>query len=205
VFGKPNRLGRFSPLSLGVVSRYDKGMKKAEPILYKRAVTFGRMNIGHGGHVQLIKMMLNYAEVADVYVSAGSANNDWDLRVLLLRHLCRKANIDLQRVKFLKSNSPFDAVQETVSAAEFNEAVIVLGSDQMEMARKLGEVYDCPWIINRRTNSSTQMRFFLDAEDFIEDLRYLYDGDRFSVTLAKLLRQEEIQREGSTKTPEKTR
>ena len=180
-------------------------MKKAEPILYKRAVTFGRMNISHNGHVQLIKMMLNYAEVADVYVSTGSANNDWDLRVLLLRHLCRNAEIDLKRVNFLKSNSPFDAVQETVNAAEFNEAVIVLGSDQMEMARKLGEVYDCPWIINGRTNSSTQMRFFLDAEDFIEDLRYLYDGDRFSVTLAKLLRQEEIQREGSTKTPEKTR
>jgi hypothetical protein len=180
-------------------------MKKATPILYKRAVTFGRMNIGHGGHVQLIKMMLNYAEVADVYISTGSANNDWDLRVLLLRHLCRDANIDLQRVKFLKSNSPFDAVQETVNAAEFNEAVIVLGSDQMEMARKLGEVHDCPWIINGRTNSSTQMRFFLDAEDFIQDLRHLYNGDEYSIVLAKLLRKEELLREGSEKASRETR
>jgi hypothetical protein len=180
-------------------------MKKAEPILYKSAVTFGRMNIGHSGHVQLIKMMLHYAEVANVYVSTGSVNNDWDLRVLLLRHLCRGANIDLQRVKFVKSSNPFDAVQETVSAAEYNEAVIVLGSDQMEMARKLGEINDCPWIINGRTNSSTQMRFFLDAEDFIEDLRHLYDGDRFSVTLAKLLRKEELLRERSEKASRETR
>jgi hypothetical protein len=167
-------------------------MKKAQPILYKSAVTFARMNIGHSGHAQLIQMMLHYAEVANVYVSTGSANNDWDLRVLLLRHLCREANIDLKRVKFLKSSNPFDAVQETVNAAEFNEAVIVLGSDQMEMARKLGEIHDCPWIINGRTNSSTQMRFFLDAEEFIEDLRHLYGGDEYSIVLAKLLRQEEV-------------
>lgn len=184
---------------------HNNSMKKATPILYKRAVTFGRMNIGHGGHVQLIKMMLNYAEVADVYVSTGSANNDWDLRVLLLRHLCRDANIDLRRVKFLKSNNPFDAVQETVNAAEFNEAVIILGSDQMEMARKLGEVHDCPWIINGRTNSSTQMRFFLDAEDFIQDLRHLYNGDEYSIVLAKLLRKEELLREGSEKASRETR
>jgi nicotinamide mononucleotide adenylyltransferase len=180
-------------------------MKKATPILYKRAVTFGRMNIGHSGHAQLIKMMLNYAEVANVYISTGSANNDWDLRVLLLRHLCREADIDLQRVKFVKSNNPFDAVQETVGAAEFNEAVIVLGSDQMEMARKLGEVYDCPWIINGRTNSSTQMRFFLDAEDFIQDLRHLYNGDEYSIVLAKLLRKGELLREGSEKASRETR
>jgi hypothetical protein len=180
-------------------------MKKALPILYKSAVTFGRMNIGHSGHVQLIKMMLHYAEVANVYVSSGSSNNDWDLRVLLLRHLCREANIDLRRVNFLKSSNPFDAVQETVDATEYNETVIVLGSDQMEMARKLGEVHDCPWIINGRTNSSTQMRFFLDAENFIEDLRYLYDGDEYSVVLAKLLRKEELLREGSEKVARETR
>jgi hypothetical protein len=180
-------------------------MIKAQPILYKSAVAFGRMNIGHSGHVQLIKMMLRYAETANVYVSTGSSNNDWDLRVLLLRHLCREANVDLRRVKFLKSCNPLDAVKETVDSAEFNEAVIVLGSDQMEMARKLGEVFDCSTIINGRTNSSTQMRFFLDAEDFIEDLRHLYNGDRFSVTLAKLLRQEEIRNEKSAKVARETR
>ena len=155
--------------------------------------------------MQLIKMMLHYAKVADVYVSAGSSNNDWDLRVLLLRHLCRNAEINLKRVNFLKSSNPFDAVKETVSAAEFNEAVIVLGSDQMEMARKLGEVHDCPWIINGRTNSSTQMRFFLDAEDFIQDLRHLYNGDEYSIVLAKLLRKEELLREGSEKASRETR
>lgn len=167
-------------------------MKKATPILYKSAVTFGRFALPHTGHVELILQMLNHAEYADVHLSGHPKNNDYDLRVLLLRHLCREANVDLRRVNFLKSCNPFDAVKETVDTAEFNEAVIVLGSDQMEMARKLGEIHDCPWIINGRTNSSTQMRFFLDAEEFIGDLRHLYGGDEYSIVLAKLLRQEEV-------------
>lgn len=172
-------------------------MKKAEPILYKSAVTFGRFNIAHSGHVELIQMMLKYAEVAFVAVSDGKLNNDWDLRVLLLRVLCRDANVDLQRVKFVKASNPFDAVSEAVATSPHNETVIVLGSDQMEMAYKLGEIHDCPWIFNGRTNSSTQMRFFLDAEDFREDLIHLYRGNEYATTLAMLLRQEERSNEQS--------
>jgi hypothetical protein len=71
---------------------------------------------------------------------------------------------------------------------------VVFGSDQEVMARKLADVYDTAVILNRRTNSSTQMRFFLDTEDFIEDLRHLYQGDEFAITLAKVLRQEELRR-----------
>jgi hypothetical protein len=173
-----------------------------QPFRYDRSVTFGRFNIGHSGHVQLIQMMLAYGEEAHVYVSDGKANNEWDLRVLLLKRLCRQANIDLSRVKFLKSKSPFDAVNNTVNSSQWKEAVIVLGSDQQEMARKLGDIYDCPTIINRRTNSSTQMRFFLDA-DFIEDCVDLYSGNRYVTTLAMLLRREEINREKSNETARK--
>jgi len=174
-------------------------MMKTTQIRYERAVTFGRFNIGHSGHVQLIQLMLEVGEEAHVYVSAGGANNDWDLRVLLLSHLCRERKIDLNRVYFLKAKSPFEAVANAVESSPWQEAVIVLGSDQQDMARKLGEVKDCPVIINRRTNSSTQMRFFLDKEDFIEDLVGLYDGDEYATALAKVLRKEELHREKCVK------
>lgn len=164
---------------------------KQQPIRYERAVTFGRFNIGHSGHVELIQLMLKHGDEAHVYVSDGGGNNDWDLRVLLLSHLCRNSKVNLNRVYFLKSKSPFEAVANAVESSPWQEAVIVLGSDQQEMARKLGEVYDCPAIMNRRTNSSTQMRFFLDAEDFREDLIHLYSGDEYSTALAMILRKEE--------------
>lgn len=176
---------------------------KFKPIPYERSVTFGRFNIAHSGHVELVQMMLEYSEEAYVFVSGGGSNNDWDLRVLLLSHLCREAGVDMNRVNFVKSYSPFEAVDRTLESSPWQEAVIVLGSDQQEMARKLGDVYDCPVIINRRTNSSTQMRFFLDAEDFREDLIGLYDGDEFATALAMALRKEEIYREKSAETARK--
>jgi nicotinamide mononucleotide adenylyltransferase len=180
-------------------------MIKPENIRYEAAVTFGRFNIPHSGHVQLIRMMLDYGDEAHVYVSGGSSNNDWDLRVLLLTHLCRESNVDLNRVYFLKASNPFDAVNWTVNSTPWNEAAIVLGSDQMEMARKLGDVCDCPIIINRRTNSSTQMRFFLDQEDFREDLIHLYEGDEYATTLAMILRKEELYREEQVQSSNKVR
>jgi nicotinamide mononucleotide adenylyltransferase len=162
---------------------------------YSRTVTFGRFNIAHQGHVQLIQLMLQHGEVADVCVSSGKENNDWDVRVLMLRHLCRQQGVPMERVNFIKCANPIDAVNNAVHNAEFGEVAVVLGSDQQDMARKLAEVYDTAVVINRRTNSSTQMRFFLDAENFIEDLRDLYDGDEFAICLAKVLRAEEIHRE----------
>ncbi len=180
-------------------------MMKLKPIPYERTVTFGRFNIAHSGHVQLVQMMLEYSEEANVYISAGESNNDWDLRVLLLSHLCREAGCDMRRVNFLKAKSPFEAVEQTLESSPWQEAAIVLGSDQQDMARKLGDVYDCPAIINRRTNSSTQMRFFLDAEDFREDLLDLYSGDEFATTLAMTLRKEERYREGSNQITRKAK
>lgn len=164
---------------------------------YYRTVTFGRFNIAHRGHVELIQKMLKHGEVANVCVSAGASNNDWDLRVQLLRHLCRLSDINLRRVNFFKCANPFEAVDGAISNAAYGEVAVVFGSDQEVMARKLADVYDTAVILNRRTNSSTQMRFFLDTEDFIEDLRHLYDGDEFALTLAKVLRQEELHREKS--------
>jgi hypothetical protein len=95
-----------------------------------------------------------------------------------------------------------EAMTFSVDMAPFNECVLVLGSDQMTMGRKIAEAFDTGFIINRRSTSSTEMRYFLDAEGFIEDLRHLYSGDEYSIVLAKLLRQEELNRERSNQVAE---
>jgi nicotinamide mononucleotide adenylyltransferase len=175
-------------------------MKKTTPFRYETAVTFGRFNIGHGGHLELIRLMLARAEQAYVYVSTGRENNDWDLRVLLLSHLCREAGLDLGRVNFVKAGNPFQAVEGALNESPWEESVLVFGEDQSVMAEKLSDVYDCPFILNRRSNSSTQMRFFLDKEEFIQDLKGLYRNDEFATSLAMVLRKEEVHREKSLHT-----
>jgi len=148
--------------------------------------------------------MLNYAEHADVHLSGQDKNNDYDLRVVMLKHLCRTAGTDLSRVSFYNSPTATEAMTFSVDIAPFNEVVLVLGSDQVTMGTKLSEAYDTAFVINRRSTSSTEIRYFLDAEGFIEDLRHLYDGDEFSIALAKVLRAEELHRERSCQAPAKT-
>ena len=179
-------------------------MKKATPILYKSAVTFGKFALPHFGHIELIQQMLNYAEYADVHLSGQEKNNDFALRVIMLQHLCRVANVDLQRVKFYESPTVVEAMTFSVDMAPFHECVLVLGSDQMTMGTKIAEAFDTAFVINRRSTSSTEIRYFLDAEGFISDLLHLYDGDEYAIALALVLRKEERHREESAKFAKQT-
>jgi hypothetical protein len=170
---------------------------KEPQLLYKCAATFGRMALPHFGHVELIAQCLAHGEYGDIHLSGHEKNNDFDLRVLLLKHLCRLSGVDLTRVRFYSSPTVTEAMSFSVDSAPYNECVLVLGSDQVAMGRKISQAYDTAFVINRRSTSSTEIRFFLDAEEFIEDLRHLYRGDEYALCLAKILREEELRREKS--------
>jgi hypothetical protein len=172
---------------------------KTNQLKYACAATFGRMALPHFGHVELIQQCLAYGEYADIHLSGAEKNNDFDLRVVMLKHLCRLKNVDLSRVNFYNSPTVVEAMTFSVDLAPHNEVALVLGSDQVTMGYKISEAFDTAFIINRRSTSSTEMRYFLDAEGFIEDLRDLYDGDELAITLAKILRQEEKNREQSSR------
>ena len=164
-------------------------MKKKQRI-YKNAVTFGRLNIPHYGHVELVQKMLEQADVANVYLSSGKKNTDWDLRVLMLRHLLREQGVDLRRVNILKASNPFSAVEDIMVTD--NDAVVVLGEDQYELANKLCADYHLGGQLNRRSASSTQVRHLLDHGDW-NIVTKIYRNDNYAVRLAAMLRREERQ------------
>ncbi len=149
--------------------------------------------------------MLAFAEYADVHLSGHEKNNDFDTRVVMLKHLCRLKDVPLGRVNFYNSPTVGEAMTFSVDMAPLKECVLVLGSDQVEMGTKISAAYDTAFIINRRSTSSTEIRFFLDAEEFISDLLHLYDGDEYSIALAMVLRKEELYYERSTEVAAKTR
>ena len=169
-------------------------------MLYKCAATFGRFNLVHGGHVQLVQQMLDHAEYADVHISGGGKNNGYELRELLFRVLLRNANVDLSRVRFYQTANVNEALKLSIKHAPYNEVVFVLGSDQVDMLYKLSDIHDVNYVINSRTNSSTNMRFFLDQYDFLEDAKYLYGDCEYATTLAYCLRLEERNNEKPRKT-----
>ena len=168
-------------------------MRKKQQI-YKNAVTFGRLNIPHYGHVELVQKMLEQAEVANVYLSPGKKNTDWDLRVLMLRHLLREVGVDLSRVRLSKATGPFEAVENTMG--HDNDPVVVLGDDQSALCEKLCSTYYIGGHLNRRTGSSTQVRYLMDHGDF-DAVERVYRNDLYAVRLATILRKEEISREKS--------
>ena len=163
-------------------------MKKKQRI-YKNAVTFGRLNIPHYGHVELVQKMLEQADVANVYLSTGKKNADWDTRVLMLRHLLREEGVDLSRVNTLKASNPFSAVEDVMDTD--NDAVVVLGEDQYELANKLCADYNLGGQLNRRSGSSTQVRELLDHGDF-DIVEKIYRGDNYAARLAAILRKDEL-------------
>jgi nicotinamide mononucleotide adenylyltransferase len=157
--------------------------------LYDTAVTFARCNIPHYGHVELVQRMLEQAQVAEVYLSTGSKNTNWDVRVLTLRHLLREAGVNLHRVKMLEARSPFKAVEMTLEREA--DVVVVLGEDQSVLCEKLCSTYNLGGHLNRRTNSSTQVRHLMDHGD-IDAVERIYRNDQYSISLVTLLRKEEL-------------
>ena len=157
--------------------------------LYATAVTFARCNIPHYGHVELVQRMLEQAQVAEVYLSTGSKNTNWDVRVLTLRHLLREAGVNLHRVKMLEARSPFKAVEMTLEREA--DVVVVLGEDQSVLCEKLCSTYNLGGHLNRRTNSSTQVRHLMDHGD-IDAVERIYRNDQYSISLVTLLRKEEL-------------
>lgn len=170
-------------------------------MLYKSSTTFGRFNIPHYGHSLLIRRMLDLGEFAHVFVSTGSLNNDWDLRVLALKAVCRRDSVDLSRVRFLKSGSPYSAVIESIKISEFGETTLVVGGDQYKMGLKLQEDLDIPLSLNNRVFSSTNVRYLIDQNDF-NSLETIYKSS-YPMRLALELRKEEIHRERLIKTAKK--
>ncbi len=161
----------------------------------KTAVTFGRFNIGHPGHVELIEKLLSYGSTARVYVSLGGRNNDWDLRVLLLRTLCRQASIDLSRVSFLKAIDPFAGLSEVLKGRKPSEVILVLGSDQVSLGLQLSQTFGVSFHENERSGSSTTLRKVLDKGEIPAPFR----GNRYALKLATLLRNNEKFRKAQRK------
>ena len=168
---------------------------KQPQIRYACAATFGRFNLPHTGHAELVEQMLAHADYADVHISGGGKNNEYEMRELLLKVLLRNRNVDLSRVRFYQTANVNEALEFSIKHAPFNEVVFVLGSDQVDMLYSLSDVHDVNYIINSRSNSSTNMRYFLDSYDFLEDAIYLYNDCEYATTIAYMLRSEERTRE----------
>ncbi len=167
------------------------------------AVTFGRFNLPHPGHVDLIKRMLEVADYAHVGVSSGKNNNWLELRIEVLDQLCYRAGLDMDRITFFGVGSPYEAVHvvtdDPLTKLAIPERVVnttvVLGIDQTKLGERLRDDLGVKFVPNEvRVGSSTVIRYFLDiGEEQI--VREIYQNDKWLFDDILELRQEELARE----------
>ncbi len=169
------------------------------------AVTFGRFNLPHPGHVDLIKRMLEVADHAHVGVSSSKNNNWTELRIEVLDQLCHHAGLNMERITFFAASNPYEAVHFTTDDPLTGLAVperianttVVLGVDQTVLGERLRDDLGVKFVPNEvRVGSSTVIRYFLEiGEEQI--VREIYHNDEFIFADILDLRQEELSREKS--------
>lgn len=167
-------------------------MKTAQ---HTTAVTFGRFNLPHPGHADLVRKMLEVADIAYVGISVGGKNNEYAARRNVLFALCGFANLDLDRIRFFPAANVFEMVEDF--AANYDTVTVVLGVDQTQLGEKLRDTFDVAFVPNEvRIGSSTVIRYFLENGDH-DVVREIYHNSPKLYDDVLSLRKEELAREGS--------
>lgn len=110
--------------------------------MFKRAVTFGRFNVPHLGHLSLFNTMAVLGLEVKVLVSKGKGNLPLEARLSLLRKLCPNP-----RVQFIPAASVF--TQGHID----QETVVVLGQDQEGLGKALKSFFGCETFLLLRKES----------------------------------------------------
>jgi len=173
------------------------------------ALTFGRWNIPHPGHIDLIQRMLEVSDQAVVGVSTGRANNDIETRIEVLQTLCEAAGLPMDRITFMVASSPYSLLDEWVSEPvsglldpdRMLTTTVVLGVDQAQLGERLADCYGVNFVPNEvRVGSSTVIRHFLEVNEH-ELVREIYHNDPALFNQILALRDEELAREKSRVDP----
>ena len=172
---------------------------------FSQAITFGRFNLPHPGHVHLIKRMLKEANCALVSISLGKNNNDVHLRRYVIERLCELEEVDMNQVDFFGSHNPYSAVEFVTNNVMtrmpdphlLNHTTVVLGVDQTKLGERLRDDLGVKFVPNKiRVGSSTVVRYFLEQGDE-STVKEIYHNDPELFSAIQALRSEELAREKS--------
>jgi hypothetical protein len=185
------RCVRSNGTAYGTAGKCRKGTEQEKP--YKAAVTQGRFNIPHQGHVKLIREMLRQAPVAHIVMGKGEGNVNKDFRAQMLRAMLRKEGVDLSRVKILRGESVARVTKGLSEKGESKDVVLVLGEDQEKFLKSMGKSQGIGTVAVPRTSegaSSSAIRKMIDSGNE-KALKKEYDGDKYLIRLAKVARKVE--------------
>jgi len=135
---------------------------------YDLAVTFGRFNLLHAGHIDMFERMADLAPSCLIGVSDGPANLPADARVAVIR---RALGLDTATAEHFgapwdttRAGNPFAFFEYVTAPAA--RVVVVLGEDQEGLAKAAERVFGWGYHLVRRLGSSTEVRSLIDSEQW---------------------------------------
>ena len=131
---------------------------------FKVALTFGRFNLLHKGHIDLFKQMAGNASELAIGVSTGPNNLTYRQRADVIQACSRADSFGVTYGLFPK-RQPFDMFKET-SHLHAEEMVFYVGEDQYTLAKAIERTIGCAVRTIPRLTSSTQVREAIDNEDW---------------------------------------
>ena len=136
---------------------------------YKLAITFGRFNLLHRGHIDLFRQMGQASETVSIGVSTGPKNLHFKQRSEII-NTALKADPEINEVCYQVNpkHSPFGMFERNVNwFYQPEETVIYLGHDQFELGKRLSQEYGIACVTIPRLTSSTTIRSLIDNEEWV--------------------------------------
>ena len=131
---------------------------------FKLALTFGRFNLLHRGHVDLFKQMGHSAEKVFIGVSSGPKNLNYANRRKVIKTALREDPEFVSDFEVESFRSPFHLME--VANEDWFNTVVYLGEDQFELGKTLSREFGCASITIPRLTSSTTIRHLIDSEQW---------------------------------------
>ena len=133
---------------------------------YDLAVTFGRFNLLHVGHIDMFERMVDFAGTCLIGVSTGPDNLPVDQRVSVIENAMGMNGVVYEHFggvyETAKASNPF-AFFEFVNA---ERVILVLGEDQVKLAEAAKRVLGWDYHLVKRLCSSTEVRALIDNEEW---------------------------------------
>jgi hypothetical protein len=133
---------------------------------YDLAVTFGRFNLLHVGHIDMFERMVDFAGTCLIGVSTGPDNLPVDQRVAVIEKAMGMNGVVYEHFggvyETAKASNPF-AFFEFVNA---ERVILVLGEDQVKLAEAAKRVLGWDYHLVKRLCSSTEVRALIDNEEW---------------------------------------
>ena len=128
---------------------------------YRRAVTFGRFNLLHRGHMNLFEEMFKYADTITIGISTGKKNLPEADRDTILRKALKDTDI-ISTVT--AAEHPWELFDH-VKGLGHPGILLVFGDDQYALAHNAAKAFGWDSITVERLTSSTAVRGHIDREE----------------------------------------